>query len=142
MSDDKRVNESLAFYLEKPEYKNYKTLIQTIMQDGVPLRAKYNLWALLMNTMTKDLEIDNLTSRLKNIYYSDSNLAEYVDSIIDYNPKLGYVSISAKERCAADNSGSLSIDIPVKSDYVNRLVDIINEVLTMILVESRAISPR
>jgi hypothetical protein len=142
------INNILVKYLEHKYYKNYDALIEaTIKSDD--LGAKYNLWTLFMNNSHAKREAEQLVNRLSSIYCDDKNIEKYLDSIIWFNPKLGYVEITAKSKQDSRNDGNLGIKIAVKHDAdtdkyfakADSIIETVKEVLRMILLESRTVSP-
>lgn len=138
----------LEEYLHDIKYQSYKQLIEFV-KDGDDIKAKYNLMTLLMEYGTEQLCVRNLQERLKNVYCSDENIEVYINKIVSFNPKLGYVSIEASHGRDMENDYSLDIHLPVKSDadidkyFENaRLVEErAKEVLRMILMESKTVCP-
>lgn len=141
MPDAKFADEQLKWYLGQEEYKQYSSLINTILQDTVSVEAKYNLWCLLMNHGTEQLTVKNLSKQLREVYCSDKNIEAYVNKSVRYNPKLGYICIDSKHKLDMDGDGSAYISIPCKEEYANIAMERIKEVLTIILIETKTISP-
>lgn len=142
----KFINDHLIRYLEKPEYKQYSKLINLILESD-SISAKYNLFTLLMNHDTDVLTINGLRDRLHNLYCADLNIEAYIDSIIEYNPKLNYISISSKSGFDINDNGSASINVrtPHNADVnkqfadASEMVKSIKDVLRIILTESKTI---
>ena len=141
MSDIEFINNTLKKYLEHKDFKEYDSLIEAILKDDVPISAKYNLWSLIMNHGTEKLCVENLSNQLFNFYSSDKNIEAYLNKIVNFNPKLGSISIESKSRQDMKLDYSLSIDLPVKIDNAAHIMKRVKEVLTMILIESRTVSP-
>jgi len=141
MSDLDFVNGRLAYYLDSKEYRytQCKSLIEAVIKDDSNIKAKYDLYCILMNTGTDKLVIDNLTSRLESIYRSDININTYLDHAIRYNPKLGYVSIEAYHQRDIKNNCSRYIHIPCMPEQADHIMETAKEVLTMMLMEVKTI---
>jgi hypothetical protein len=135
------VNERLQYYLDSKEYRytQCNSLIAAIIKDDSNIKAKYDLYCLLMNTGTDQLVINNLTSRLESIYRSDVNINAYLDHCVRYNPKMGEVTIEAYHRRDMKDDCSKYIRIVCKQENANHIIDTAKEVLTMMLMESKTI---
>lgn len=141
MADVEFINKSLRSYLELKEFENYSKLIQEVLKDNIAIEAKYNLYCLLMNHMTERLCVENLSRQLRQLYCSDKNVEAYVNEAVDYNPKMGYVSIDSKSRRDMSHDYSLYIRIPCSNDNADDTVKRAKEVLTMILMEAKTVCP-
>jgi hypothetical protein len=136
------INKTLSSYLENDEYNQYSKLINMVIADDTNPGAKYNLYALFMNHGTEKIVVENLTKKLHEFYCSDANITEYVKNAVCYNPKLGYISISAKSRRDMNDDYTLDICIPCKSfEDSERIIKRVEEVLTMMLMEAKTVSP-
>ena len=146
------INESLGLYLKAEEHKNYSTLIKAVIDDDTSANAiviKYNLFCLLMNSGTEKICVENLSKQLRSIYCSDTNIVDYVNQAVDFNPKLGYVSICPKYR--RDMGGDHSLYLTLKVEYnddnkiyianAEEIMKTAREVLTMMLLESKTVCP-
>lgn len=142
------INERLDYYLNNSNYDSYIHLIKSV-KEGDDLKAKYNLYLLLMSLQTERLHSENLEKRLSNIYCDDKNIEEYLNKIIDFNPKLGYVSIQASHGMDMKNDHSLYLTLKVESnsdiniyfDNAHQIIKKAKEVLRIILMESKSVCP-
>lgn len=142
------INNVLRKYLVSKEYKQYAALIEAVIKDDANTSAKYNLWTLIMNHGTEKLSMENMSTRLANLYCADKNINEYLDSIIFFNPKLNYVEISGKSGKDSKDEYSLYLTFPVQYDSdvkkhfenADKVINRIKEIMQMILLESRTIS--
>lgn len=149
MPDSKFANERLAYYLTNENMEQYSKLIEYVMKDEAPIAVKYNLMCLLMNHGTQNLTIANLADRLRNLYCSDESIQKYLDETVVFNPKLGYVSISAKsgrdmeDDCSKDIHLKVPYDADVDKYFENarRLIANAREVLTMMFLETKTVAP-
>ena len=141
MSDLDFVNGRLKGYLDSKEYRytQYKELIKAVIKDDSNIKAKYNLYCLLMNYGTNKIVVDNLSQRLEELYRSDENINTYLDDAIRYNPKLGYVSIEAHHQRDMKNNCSRYIHIPCRPEQADHIMETAKEVLTMMLMEVKTI---
>lgn len=141
MKDPEYINERLSDHLKDQEIKrNYNKLINFVIASE-DIGAKYNLLCLLMNHGTNSLCIENFSKQIRSIYCSDKNIESYLNNIIQWNPKLGYVSFEASTRSNINGDSSLYITIPVNDvDEAEREMKRIKEVLTMILMESKCLA--
>ncbi len=136
------VNKSLTDYLEKDKYKEYKSLILSVVKNDDEPGAKWNLWTLLMNKDCAESEIKHASERIANIYCSDKNISKYLHECIMYNPKLRTLTISAKSGRDMRNDRSLDIYVHLRSNDdadVDKAIAECKEVLTMMLVESKTV---
>ena len=149
MKDIEFINSRLDFYLKNKVYKNYYSLIEETMKDNVSVKAKYNLYLLLMNLGTEKIITDSLIKRLREMYSDYTDIDLYINNCIHYNPMFNMIEITAshKRDMSDDNNQGIRIQIPINyhhhngvhSDYVNNCILNIKEVLKMILMEARSI---
>ncbi len=136
------VNKSLLDYLEHDRHKEYKSLILSVVKNDDEPGAKWNLWTLLMNKDCAESEIKHASERIANIYCADESIQKYLHKCIMYNPKLGTLEISAKDRRDMRSNHSLSLYVHLRSNDdkdVDKAIATCKEVLTMMLVESKAV---
>lgn len=149
MKDIEFINSRLDYYLKNEEYKKYYYLIEETMKDNVSVKAKYNLYLLLMNLGTEKIITTNLTKRLREMYSDYIDIDLYINNCIHYNPMFNMIEITALHRrdMIDDGNHGIRIQIPINyhhhngvhSDYVDNCIINIKEVLKMILMEARSV---
>lgn len=145
--DDERnwANDSLKAYLENSKYRDYNKLIDMVLNSDSK-SVKYNLITLLMELGTNELEIENLQNRLKNIYCQDKSLEDYINDIVQFNPKLNSIDITTASRRDIKDNNSLYLQVD-KAKYSNNVdeyftdakekMEKIKDYLRIILTESK-----
>ena len=100
---------------------------------------------MLMDYGTEKIRVQNLQKRLA-LSYQGKDIEEYLDNIVRFNPKLGYVSVEAGEsRRDENNDYSCHFTLPVEYDEdtesyfksAKEIRDKLKQVLRIILVDAK-----
>lgn len=132
--------EKNSFYTEE-EIK----LINAVRTSNFSNHEKMTFGLLLMNYGTEQLRVQGLQKRLQ-LSYKGEGIEDYLNKIIRFNPKLGYVSLDAGEsgRDEKDDS-SCYFQIPIEytenvDEYfqnAKEVEDRLKQVLRIVLVDAK-----
>jgi len=120
-------------------------LIDAIQKSDIANHEKMTFGLLLMNYGAEQLRVRNLEDRLQ-LSYRGEGIESYLNKIIRFNPKLGYVSLDAGESGRDEKDDcSCSFNIPI--DYnenideyfksAKEVEDRLKKVLRIILVDAK-----
>lgn len=143
--EQKWANDRLKAYLEDSKYNNYHSLIYMVLNSDSK-SAKYNLITLLMELGTSQIEVENLQKRLENLYCQDKSLENYINDIVQFNPKLNSIDITTASRQDIKDDFSLYLQVD-KAKYSDNMDEYfadakekmkkIKDYLRIILTESK-----
>ena len=120
-------------------------LIDAIQKSDIANHEKMTFGLLLMNYGAEQLRVRNLEDRLQ-LSYRGEGIESYLNKIVQFNPKLGYVSLDAGESGRDEKDDcSCSFNIPI--DYnenideyfksAKEVEDRLKKVLRIILVDAK-----
>ena len=94
--------------------KDEVALIDAVQKSDIPSNEKMTFGLLLMNYGTEQLRVRGLEDRLQ-LSYKGEGIESYLNKIIGFNPKLGYVYLDAGESGRDEkNECSCYFSIPIK----------------------------
>ena len=149
MSDSKE-QEHIDWWLNsaKENYSYTKDeieLIDAIQKSEIPNRQKISFASLLMNYGTEQLRVQGLQKRLQ-LSYKGEGIESYLNKIVQFNPKLGYVSLDAGESGRDERDDySCYFKIPIQysedvDEYfknAKEVEDRLKQVLRIVLVDAK-----
>lgn len=125
--------------------KDEVELIDAIQKSDIANHEKMTFGLMLMNYGTEQLRVQGLQKRLQ-LSYKGEGIESYLNKIIKFNPKLGYVSLDAGESGRDEqNEGSCYFSIPVKYNKdvdeffknAKEVEDRLKRVLRIVLVDAK-----
>lgn len=149
------INGELSNYLDKKEYEDYVVLIKSVIANDSEALPKWNLLNLLMNMQLCEMTIDALRVNATKFYKSHTHLDDYLDKVVKFTPKLHcfYIDPLAREfdksiHISGPKDSYLLGEGPYNEEEsknkwsrIKAVEDNIKEVLKMIIMEARTISP-
>lgn len=126
------VDDENSSYIEEE-----KDLIRTICNSDIDPRKKFDFLHLLKNYIREQIRVENLEKRLK-LSYTPKTFEDYINKIVCWNPKLGYIGIQAGETGRDEkNDYSLHFTIEVKEEDAEAMEDRVKRVMNIILIDAK-----
>ena len=146
MNDKKYTDWFLNSAKENFHYtKDEVALIDAIQKSDIANHEKMTFGLMLMNYGTEQLRVRNLQDRLQ-LSYKGEGLESFLNKIVEFNPKLGYMAINAGEsRMDEKDDYSCYFQIPVKYNEnmdeffknAKEIEDKLKQVLRIVLADAK-----
>jgi hypothetical protein len=120
-------------------------LIKAVRTSNFSNHDKMTFGLLLMNYGTEQLRVRNLEDRLQ-LSYKGEGVEDYLNKIVQFNPKLRYVSLEAGESGRDEKDDcSCSFNVPIEYDEnmekyfqnAKEVEDKLKQVLRIVLVDAK-----